>query len=210
MGIGERIKQERKRMGLTQTQLGEALGVKKNAVSKWECGRVEDIPTGKIKAMAQLFGVSQSYLTGEEMEIIQGVAMPARPYKPSHRIPILGRISAGLPLYAEQNIEGYTFTDLNGGGEYFALRVTGDSMTAARIFDGDLLIVRRQDIVDDGQIAVVIVGDDEATVKRFYRQGSTVTLMPQSMNPVHQPQVYDIKTTRIRVVGRVMRNEISF
>lgn len=132
------------------------------------------------------------------------------PYNPTHRIPILGRISAGLPLYAEEHIEGYTYTELNHGGEYFALRVTGDSMTAARISEGDILIVRCQDIVENGEIAVVMVNGDEATVKRFHRDGDTVTLTPQSYNPAHQPQVYNIKKTPVRVLGRVVQNQISY
>lgn len=126
-----------------------------------------------------------------------------------HRIPILGRISAGMPLYAEQHIEGYTLTDLNGGAEYFALRVSGDSMNAARIQDGDVLIVRRQDEVENGEVAVVMVGDEDATVKRFYATGSTVTLMPQSTNPEHQPQIYDTSKTTIRVIGRVVKVEFT-
>lgn len=136
--------------------------------------------------------------------------LETHPYNPTHRIPILGRISAGLPLYAEEHIEGYTYTELNGGAEYFALRVSGDSMNAARIYDGDTLIVRRQDVVDNGEIAVVMVNGDEATVKRFYRTASGVTLMPQSTNPIHQPQIYDTRTTSIRVIGLVVKNEITF
>ena len=130
-------------------------------------------------------------------------------YRPTHRIPILGRISAGLPLYAEEQVEGYTYTELNGGAEYFALRVSGDSMNAARIQEGDLLIVRRMDIVNNGDIAVVLVGDEDATVKRFYQEGNTVTLMPQSTNPEHQPQVYDTRKTRIRIQGKVVKIEIT-
>ena len=107
-------------------------------------------------------------------------------------------------------MEGYTFTELNGGAEYFALRVTGDSMNAARIGDGDTLVVRRQECVENGQIAVVLVGDDEATVKRFYQAGHTVTLMPQSTNPVHQPQIYDTRKISIRVVGLVVQSMITF
>lgn len=73
MTVGEKIKAERKALGLTQTELGEKLGVQKNAVSKWECGRVDDIPGSKIKAMAALFGVTPSYLIDDEAE------PPARP-----------------------------------------------------------------------------------------------------------------------------------
>lgn len=126
-----------------------------------------------------------------------------------HRIPILGRISAGLPLYAEEHIEGYTLTDLNGGAEYFALIVHGDSMNALGINDGYRIIVRRQDEVENGEVAVVMVGDEDATVKRFYATGSTVTLMPQSTNPEHQPQIYDTSKTTIRVIGRVVKVEFT-
>ena len=124
-----------------------------------------------------------------------------------HRIPILGRISAGLPLYAEQHIEGYTVTDLNGGAEYFSLIVRGDSMNAIGICDGYRVLVRRQDEVENGQVAVVMVGDEDATVKRVYATGTTVTLMPQSTNPAHQPQIYDPAKTSVRIIGRVVRVE---
>lgn len=125
------------------------------------------------------------------------------------RIPILGRISAGLPIYAEQNIEGYTLTDLNHGAEYFALRVSGDSMNAIGINDGYLIIVRRQERVENGEVAVVMVGDEDATVKRFYATDSTVTLMPQSTNPIHQPQIYDLHHTRIKVLGKAVKVEFA-
>lgn len=123
------------------------------------------------------------------------------------RIPILGRVSAGLPLYAEQHIEGFTVTDLNGGAEYFALIVRGDSMNAIGICDGYRVLVRRQDEVENGQVAVVMVGDEDATVKRVYATGTTVTLMPQSTNPAHQPQIYDPAKTPVRIIGRVVRVE---
>lgn len=125
-----------------------------------------------------------------------------------HRIPVLGRITAGLPIYAEENIEGYTLTDLNHGGEYFALRVRGDSMNAAQIMDGGLVIVRRQEEVENGEVAVVMVDRENATVKRFYRTETTVTLMPQSTNPDHRPQVYDLAHTQITVLGKVIKAEI--
>lgn len=128
-------------------------------------------------------------------------------YIPTHRIPILGRIVAGMPIYAEENIEGYTYTDLNGGAEYFALRVVGDSMDLARIYEGDILIVRRQDVVEPGEIAVVMVGEDEATVKRFYQADTVVTLIPESTNPKHKPQVYNLSEVPIRILGKVVKVE---
>ncbi len=206
MKIGDKIRMLRKRKGLTQTELGEKLGVKTNAVSKWECGRVEDIPMSKVKAMSVLFDVTPSFLIDDEQLPSNATPLDVHSF---HRIPILGRIAAGLPLYAEQNIEGYTLTDLNGGAEYFALRVKGDSMNAARIQEGDVLIVRRQEEVENGEVAVVMVGEDDATVKRFYSAGNTVTLMPQSTNPQHQAQMYDLRKTKIKVLGKVVKVEFS-
>lgn len=173
-------------------------------------------PADRLSAIANYLSVSPEYLMSGEDAIKKAPTLSDernegfQAYNPTHKIPILGRISAGLPLYAEEHIEGYTYTTLNGGAEYFALKVKGDSMNAARIYDGDTLIVRRQEVVENGQIAVVIVNDDEATVKRFYQTGTTVTLMPQSTNPIHQPQIYDAKATNIRVLGLVVKNEISF
>ena len=206
MKIGDKIRMLRKQKGLTQTELGEKLGVKTNAVSKWECGRVEDIPMSKVKAMSVLFDVTPSFLIDDEQLPSNATPLDVHSF---HRIPILGRIAAGLPLYAEQNIEGYTLTDLNGGAEYFALRVKGDSMNAARIQEGDVLIVRRQEEVENGEVAIVMVGDDDATVKRFYSTGNTVTLMPQSTNPQHQAQMYDLRKTKIKVLGKVVKVEFS-
>lgn len=206
MKIGDKIRMLRKRKGLTQTELGEKLGVKTNAVSKCECGRVEDIPMSKVKAMSVLFDVTPSFLIDDEQLPSNATPLDVHSF---HRIPILGRIAAGLPLYAEQNIEGYTLTDLNGGAEYFALRVKGDSMNAARIQEGDVLIVRRQEEVENGEVAVVMVGEDDATVKRFYSAGNTVTLMPQSTNPQHQAQMYDLRKTKIKVLGKVVKVEFS-
>lgn len=141
-------------------------------------------------------------------EVIKSVK--AEEYIPTHKIPILGRVAAGVPMYAEQNIEGYTYAKLPAGGKYFALRVKGDSMTAARIFDGDVIIIREQEVVENGEIAIVIVNGGDATVKKLYRDGGKITLMPASFNPVHQPQIYDTTKIEVRVVGKVVLNQIMF
>lgn len=211
--LSERIKSLRNSAELTQQELANILRISKSSVNMYERGEREP-GIATLEAIADYFNVDMNYLTGlSDVKVahpLPSSVSGAVPYHPTHRIPILGRISAGLPLYADEHIEGYTYTDLNGGAEYFALRVSGDSMNAIRIYDGDLLIVRRQDIVDNGDVAVVLVGDEDATVKRFYKEGNTVTLMPQSTNPEHQPQIYDARKTRIRIQGRVVRNEIAY
>lgn len=185
------------------TDICTALGFKAPTFSDWVHARTYP-RIDKIEMMANYFGVSKADLVEDYLPA------NAMPYAPTQRIPILGRISAGLPLYAEEQIEGYTYTDLNHGAEYFALRVKGDSMNAARINENDLLIVRKQDMVEDGEIAVVMAGADEATVKCWHRHGNIVMLEPKSTNPEHQMQIYDIRETPIRIIGKVVQNQIAY
>ena len=184
------------------TDVCTALGFKAPTFSDWVNAKTYP-RIYKIEAMSNYFGVSKADLVEEQLP------SDAISYAPTQRIPILGRISAGLPLYADEQIEGYTYTDLNHGGEYFALRVHGDSMDALGIKEGYLVIVRRQDYVDNGTICVVLVGDNEATMKRFYQDGDTVTLMPQSTNPKHMPQIYNLKHTPIHIIGKVVKVEFT-
>lgn len=207
MSIAENIKRLRVSHGLSQTEFGAIAGVTGKAVSTWESGL--KVPRmGAVQRLADHFGVLKSQILDDApVPPTPSVSMEPIDFSRYHRIPILGRIPAGLPLYAEQNVEGYTMTDLNGGAEYFALRVTGDSMNAIGINNGYLIIVRRQETVENGEVAVVMVGGSDATVKRFYSTDTTVTLMPQSTNPVHTPQVYDIRKTDIKVLGKVIKVE---
>lgn len=118
--------------------------------------------------------------------------------------PLLGTVRAGLPMYAEENIEGYIPIRQTDGAKYFWLTIRGDSMNAAGMNEGDQILVREQPEVENGEIAVVLVNGDEATVKTFRQEGNLVILTPRSSNPVHQPQVYDLKRTPVRILGRVI------
>ena len=193
-----------KHANMNTAGLAAALCVPFSTVSDWVHGRKYP-RMDKVQAIADYFGITKSDLTEERSPLPSG-AVPID-LSSCHRIPILGRISAGLPLYAEEHVEGYTLTDLNGGAEYFGLRVQGDSMNALRINDGDIIIVRRQEEVEQGEVAVVLVDEEDATVKRFYCSDTTVTLMPQSTNPEHKPQLYDLSKTSIRVLGTVVKVE---
>lgn len=213
MTIGERIKYLRKKNGMTQTDIAKRLGIATQTVYKYEKNIVTSIPMENIEKLAEIFGVPPTYIMGwsqteDETSSIKNIATPYNPKV--HDILILGQIAAGLPLYAEDNIEGYTYTDRNGGAEYFALRVKGDSMTAAQINDGNLIIVRVQSIVENGEIAVIRVNNDEATVKRFKQEGDIVHLVPQSFNPKHEVQTYNLKDTKIEVVGKVVECRVEF
>ena len=192
--------------GKTQSDVVADLRITSSTVSDW--ANAEKYPrVDKMQILADYLGVLISDLREEQKPLPAGLErIDLSKY---HKIPILGRISAGMPIYAEENIEGYTLTDLNGGAEYFGLRVTGDSMNAMRINEGDIVIVRRQEEVESGEIAVVLVDGENATIKRFYSTNSTVTLMPQSTNPVHQPQIYDLEYTDIKVLGKVIKVEFT-
>lgn len=205
-----------KATGMEQKKFASLVGVSPQKVSEWKSGKAKSY-TKRIPQIADALGTTAEYLltgNGPKQKKAVSKSDTALPKGAQHidlgtfrRIPILGRISAGLPLYAEQHIEGYTVTDLNGQAEYFALIVHGDSMNALGINDGYRIIVRRQNEVENGQVAVVMVGNDDATVKRFYASGGTITLMPQSTNPEHQPQIYDPAKTPVTVIGRVVRVE---
>jgi repressor LexA len=207
--IGKRIETRRKQLGLTLDDISSQISMARSTIQRYEKGNIEKIKVPVIEAIANVLKVSPAWLSCKTDEM-ESTAHIGTPYHPTHKIPILGCISAGLPIYAEQHIEGYIYTDLNGGNEYFGLRVHGDSMNAMNINEGNVLIVRRQSIVENGDIAVVLVNGECATVKRFYQSGNIVTLLPQSTNPEHSPQMYDLKKIDVNVLGKVVQNQIMF
>ena len=194
------------RHGKTRNQVCDDLNFRYTTFNDWYNGnkypRID-----KIEILANYFNVLKSDLIEDKPTLPPDATLIG--FSHLKRIPILGRIAAGTPIYAEENIEGYTYTDLNGGAEYFGLRVRGDSMDAAGIKDGYTVIVRRQPEVENGQIAVCLIDGQDATLKRFSQTGSVVTLMPQSTNPTHQPFIYDLKQTHVDILGLVVKVEFS-
>lgn len=199
------IKRLRIERGITQEQLASMLKVSRSTIGMYETGsREPDFET--CEAIADIFNVDMDYLLGRSIFERKDPVLPSNaiPVGPGQQIPVLGSVRCGQPMYAEGNIDSYVPYIGNSGETYFALRAVGDSMNAAGINEGDLVIVRQQDSVDPNTIAVVCVNGDEATLKRFRQEGNTVFLMPQSTNPEHQVQVYDITKTPIHIIGRVM------
>lgn len=208
------LKRKRKELGLTLAQVADMMGVSEATVQRWESGNIKSVRYDKINKLAQVLKVEPSEIMGwntskQEDDKLDKFGADIIDLSHMKRIPILGRIRAGMPIYAAENIEGYTLTDLNGGAEYFGLRVTGDSMNAARIHEGDIVIVRRQDIVENGQIAVVLIDGQDATLKRFNRDGNIVTLMPQSTNPKNKALTYNLKNSSVKILGLVVRVEFE-
>ena len=187
MDIGTKLKARRKELDLTMLDVAKSVGVSEATVSRWESGDIANMRRDKIVSLAHALQVSPFFIMGwDEKNIASktldiGTTNISSPedmerYNPIiHKIPILGQIAAGTPIYAEENIEDYTYTEYNGGADYFALRVKGDSMNALSIKDGSVIIVRQQPQVENGEIAVVRVNGDNATVKCFKQDGSPLS-----------------------------------
>lgn len=207
--IGNNIRYLRKSHGMSQEQLSDALGYKSyTTIQKWESG-VSEPPLKIAHAIADIFHVDIDDLTKSDLSAPSHPLPGAFDVPATRRIPLLGRIAAGLPLYAEENIEGYIWTDKNHGAEYFGLRVSGDSMNAAGIKDGDIVVVRKQEELQPNEIGVILV-DDGATIKRMQRKGSLVILNPQSTNPENTPQMYDLKEHTIKVIVKVVESRTEY
>lgn len=211
MKISEKIQRLRAENGMTQEEFGKIAGASNKAISFWEKG--EKTPRLKyVQNICQHFGVDMHLFVDETNDVYKKECRRTYAkdaFKALKKIPVLGRVAAGSPIYAEENLEGYTYTELNGGHEYFGLKVRGDSMDAAGIKDGYTVIVRRQDIVENGQIAVCIIDGQDATLKRFSQIGNIVTLMPQSTNPEHKPFIYDLSKNSVKILGLVVEAKFS-
>ena len=176
--MSNKIKELRKARHMTQTELGDILGVGKSAISKYEKGRVENLKRSTIAQMAKLFSVSPSYLLGWE-DIPSGF----EPIPTMRTVPVIGEIACGVPALAEQNQIG-TAAVPEGISADFALICRGDSMINARINNGDIVFIRRQPVVENGQIAAVRIGT-EATLKRVRFAENQLVLWPE--NPAYSP-----------------------
>lgn len=187
MTTGDRIKTLRMSKGLTQEELGDMIGVKKAAINKYETGLVVNLKRTTIMKLAEALGVSPVYLMGMDEREGDSLIPANEPYK----APILGTIPAGYPVCAIEDIEGYASIPYRDKENYFFLRVKGDSMINAGISTDDLVLIRVQPCADDGQIVAARVNGDEATLKRYKRQGGTVFLLPE--NPKYEPKIVSAK-----------------
>lgn len=197
----------RKEKKLTQHELAKQLGITRSALSQYELGnRQPDYET--LQKIAEFFECSTDYLLGRENN--------PKPFSPETftkddfvYLPVLGRIKAGYNLIAEQNIIGYSPVPKNEvkDGEYFFLEVTGDSMIEEGIREGSRVLVRKQNYVENGKIAVVLVNGDEATLKRVYYQNDGKNVILQAANPRIPPVVLPADEARIQ--GKVVKVEFD-
>lgn len=207
MTVGDRIRKVRQEQDVTQQELADYIGVSKQAVYKYENNIVTNIPTDKVDAIAKRLRVSPAYLMGwEEQPAPAASRKPTIPpgFEPMpkmKKVPLIGSIACGDPITAEQNIEKMVDVPENIRCD-FSLTCHGDSMIDAGIHDRDVVYIHIQPEVENGQIAAVRIGE-EATLKRVYYSGGTLTLMPA--NPAYAPMVYTgPQLEEVQIEGRAV------
>jgi repressor LexA len=198
---GEKLRELRKIEGWTQEEVAKRIGVSKQTYSHYENEkRKPSLDT--IKELAAVYSVKLDDIFTENEnnnEVYQ--------VSPTTELPIVGRISCGNGIIAYEDIEGYEPTPQTwlNGGKYFYLRAKGNSMTGARINDGDLLLIRQQEDVEDGEIAAVYV-DGEAKLKRVFKRDGNLIL--QSENTKYPPQI--IKHGDVKIIGKLKKLVVAF
>lgn len=187
--LSDILRLRRKELGLTLLQIAEAVGVSEATVQRWESGNIKTLRHENLARLADVLKLSPAALMGWEDIPSSSNSIPSNAieYNERHFAPIVGTIPAGYPATALQDIEGYEPIPYPDAENYFFLRVDGYSMINAGINPGDLVLIRRQDFAEPGQIVACRVNGDEATLKR-YRPGPTaVVLMPE--NSKYEPKV---------------------
>lgn len=189
----------------TDAAFEDALKIKRKTVDSWKRGNSKSYMKLLLN-ISSLFGVSTDYLlTGEEKVIPIGK-------RKGVKIPVLGYVRAGIPVEAVEEILDYEEIpqEWAAQGDYFALRVRGDSMQP-RMYEGDVVIVQKQSDVESGDLAIVLVNGEDATVKKVMKNPQGITLVP--FNPTYQPMVYsckDILQLPVTIMGKVVELRAKF
>lgn len=182
------LSQRRRELGLTQKEVADAVGVAEATVSRWKSGEIANMRRDKIAALAKVLHCSADFImTGEEsVPDTSSVQIPPgfSPLPAMASVPLVGQIACGQPITAEENLEGYVSIPADWHAT-FTLMCKGDSMEP-RIKDGDLVAIRSQPLVENGEIAAVRI-DCEATLKHVYLYPDKIVLQPE--NPRYEPIV---------------------
>lgn len=206
--FGSRLKALRQSKGLTGVELGEILNVSNKTISTWENNTRE--PNQEMTTtIAEYFNVSTDYLLGRDPipNELKAEINYAIPLTGGVRIPVLGSIVAGIPNTAVADYDEWIeiSQSLAMRGEYFALRIKGDSMEPT-LFDSDIVVIRQQPDVEDGEIAAVSIAGNEATIKRIYHRSDGIDIVGDNVRAF--PRMFysnhDIATLPIRIMGKAV------
>lgn len=202
MTIGNRIKRLRESKSLSQVEFAKQVGIGKQLLYKYENNIITNIPSDKVKMIATALGTSPAYIMGWD-NITSNSPVS---------IPVLGYVRAGIPIEAVEQILDYEeiSSELASTGEFFALSIKGDSMEP-KMSAGDVVIVRKQETVENGEIAVVLINGNDATIKKFYRTENGIKLI--ATNPAYDPFFYtpeEVDALPVRVIGKVVELRAKF
>ena len=205
MSFSDVIKTNRAKRGLTLAEIAKRMNVTEATVQRWESGNIKNIRYERLVKLAEILSIDPTELMGWSNE------KSTTPSK-SVKIPVLGYVKAGIPMEAIENIIDYEeiSEEMTRTGEFFGLKVKGDSMEP-KISEGDVVIVRKQETVENGEIAVILINGDEATIKRFYKSPLGITLM--STNTKYGPFNYspeEVDNLPITVIGKVVELRAKF
>ncbi len=196
-----KLKELRKSKGLTLDELAEIVGTSKQTIHRYENGTITNIPPQRVEILANALDTTPAELMGwndEPNPSYQNIiSMNVK------KIPMLGVIACGAPILAEEQHEIFIMTQ-DGINADFCLKANGDSMIGARIYDGDIVFIRSQSFVDNGEIAAVIIGD-EATLKRVYYYPTEGKLILSPENPKYPPLVYlNNELDDVKIIGKAV------
>lgn len=208
MELYKKIKEKREELNMSQDELAAKMGYKsRSSIAKIESGQ-NDILQSKIKAFAEALHTTPAHLMGwEESD------KPNKVKKKGVKIPVLGKVAAGIPIEAIEEIEDYEeITEEEASkGDYFALKIQGESMEP-KFSNGDIVIVRQQDDIESGEIGVIIVDGLDATVKKVIKQEEGILLVATNQ-AVYQPKFYGNETIRdlpVKILGKVVELRAKF
>ena len=206
MNVGQRIKLRREQLKMSEEELGNKIGKSKTKIYRYVLGQIEKLPTSVLEAVATALMTSPSYLMGwtDDPNIREQTTQFNNIFPiQTQRIPMLGDIACGKPIFANEERESYVQAGMNIKAD-FCLTARGDSMIGARIHDGDIVFCRSQTMVDNGEIAAVIIGE-EATLKRVYYYPEKKKLVLQAENPKYEPFVYvGSELDEITILGKAI------
>ena len=196
-----KLKELRKLKGMTLDELASMVGTSKQTIHRYETGAIANVPPEKVESLANALGSTPAELMGWEKETnTTGVNFVPMGIK---RLPMLGDIACGMPIYAEERRESFISVSDKIDAD-FCLKAHGDSMTGARIYDGDIVFIRSQSSVENGEIAAVII-NDEATLKRVYYYPEEGKLILSPENPRFAPIVYvKEELNSVKIIGKAV------
>lgn len=207
--MGIRIKQVRLEKGLVQKDIADQVGVAISTIQRYENGAYDRPKLPVVQAIARALDVDPAWLVGkiDERRSYYDDSLPSNVTRipPLRSIPLIGSIACGTPILAAQNIEANIFLPETVNADY-ALRCKGDSMTGADILDGDIVYIRQDADVINGQIYAVMIGEGEvteATLKHVYQTPDTLTLTAD--NPAYPPMIYQgEQLAKVRIIGKAV------